>query len=81
MKNGIDVSVYQGDIDWKNVKNSGIEFAIIKAGGSDAGFYTDSKFEQNYRNAKAVGILLRQPERKSLLLKRNRQNPQQKLSH
>lgn len=56
MKNGIDVSVYQGDIDWKNVKNSGIEFAIIKAGGSDSGFYTDSKFEQNYRNAKAVGM-------------------------
>ena len=56
MKNGIDVSVYQGDIDWKNVKNSGIEFAIIKAGGSDSGFYTDSKFEQNYRNAKTVGM-------------------------
>jgi GH25 family lysozyme M1 (1,4-beta-N-acetylmuramidase) len=56
MKNGIDVSVYQGDIDWKNVKNSGIEFAIIKAGGSDSGFYTDSKFEQNYANAKAVGM-------------------------
>ena len=37
MKNGIDVSVHQGDIDWKTVRNSGIEFAIIKAGGSDAG--------------------------------------------
>lgn len=56
MKNGIDVSVYQGDIDWKNVKNSGIEFAIIKAGGSDSGFYTDSTFKQNYANAKAVGM-------------------------
>lgn len=58
MKNGFDVSVYQGDIDWKNVKNSGIEFAIIKAGGSDSGFYKDSKFEQNYANAKAVGMLV-----------------------
>ena len=56
MKNGIDVSVYQGDIDWKNVKNSGIEFAIIKAGGSDSGFYKDSTFEKNYANAKAVGM-------------------------
>lgn len=56
MKNGIDVSRHQGVIDWSAVKNSGIEFAIIKAGGSDAGFYTDSNFEQNYRNAKAVGM-------------------------
>ena len=56
MKNGIDVSVYQGDIDWGSVKNSGIAFAIIKAGGSDSGFYKDSKFEKNYTNAKAVGM-------------------------
>ena len=56
MKKGIDVSVHQGDIDWKTVKNSGITFAIIKAGGSDAGFYKDSKFEKNYTNAKAVGM-------------------------
>ena len=56
MKNGIDVSVYQGNIDWKAVRNSGIEFAIIRAGGSDSGFYKDSKFEQNYANAKSVGM-------------------------
>jgi GH25 family lysozyme M1 (1,4-beta-N-acetylmuramidase) len=56
MKNGIDVSVYQGDIDWKAVKNSGIAFAIIRAGGSDSGFYKDSTFEKNYSNAKAVGM-------------------------
>lgn len=56
MKNGIDVSVHQGDIDWKTVRNSGITFAIIRAGGSDAGFYKDSKFEKNYTNAKAVGM-------------------------
>lgn len=53
---GIDVSHWQGDINWADVKNDGIEFAIIKAGGSDAGFYTDSKFEENYINAKAVGM-------------------------
>lgn len=53
---GIDVSHWQGDIDWQLVKNSGIEFAIIKAGGSDDGFYTDSKFESNYAGAKAVGL-------------------------
>lgn len=53
---GIDVSRYQGTIDWKKVKASDISFAIIKAGGSDDGFYKDSKFEENYKNAKAAGM-------------------------
>lgn len=53
---GIDVSHWQGDIDWEAVKADGIEFAIIKAGGSDDGFYTDSMFEQNYAGAKENGI-------------------------
>ena len=56
MKNGIDVSRWQGDIDWTKVREAGIEFAIIKAGGSDDGFYTDSKFEKNYKGAKEAGI-------------------------
>ena len=34
---GIDVSHWQGNIDWAKVKASGVQFAIIKAGGSDAG--------------------------------------------
>lgn len=53
---GIDVSKWQGTIDWARVKQSGIEFAIIKAGGSDCGVYTDARFEANYAGAKAVGI-------------------------
>ena len=53
---GIDVSHWQGDIDWKAVRTTGIEFAIIKAGGSDNGFYTDSCWEKNYAGAKAVGM-------------------------
>lgn len=53
---GIDVSHWQGAIDWAKVKASGIQFAIIKSGGSDAGFYTDPRWEENYRNAKANGI-------------------------
>lgn len=56
MNKGIDVSHWQGTIDWNKVKKAGIEFAIIKAGGSDAGFYTDSKWEANYKCAKAAGI-------------------------
>ena len=53
---GIDVSAWQGIIDWKSVKNAGIQFAIIKAGGSDDGTYTDSKYERNYEQCKANGI-------------------------
>ena len=53
---GIDVSRWQGAIDWAKVKAVGNQFAIIKAGGSDAGFYTDPRWEENYRKAKANGI-------------------------
>lgn len=57
MVKGIDVSHWQGDINWSKVAKSGlVDFAILKAGGSDDGFYTDSKFEKNYREAKQHGI-------------------------
>ncbi len=56
MKNGIDVSRWQGNINWDLVKNSGMSFAIIKLGGADQGYYVDSCFEQNYAKAKAAGI-------------------------
>lgn len=54
--NGIDVSHHQGIINWQSVAKNGIEFAIIKAGGSDKGFYKDSKFEDNYAGAKKAGL-------------------------
>lgn len=45
-KIGIDVSHWQGHFDFARAKsNEGVEFAILKAGGGDAGFYKDSKFE------------------------------------
>ena len=50
----IDISHWQGAIDFNSVRASGIEGVIIKAGGSDAGFYKDSKFETNYVNAKTL---------------------------
>lgn len=56
MVKGIDVSSWQGNIDWNRVRASGIDFAIIKAGGSDAGFYKDKKFEQNVRGAAEAGV-------------------------
>ena len=53
---GIDVSRWQGDIDWARVANSGITFAMIKCGGGDDGLYEDRKFQQNIQGALANGI-------------------------
>ena len=55
---GVDISHWNGDIDFNKVKAAGIEFVIIKAGGSDRGFYTDSKFRENYEKAKAAGLFV-----------------------
>ena len=51
---GIDVSKWQGDINFTKVKDSGVEFIIIRAGYGDGN--RDVYFEQNYRNAKAAGL-------------------------
>ena len=56
MIKGIDISHWNGSIDFDKVKASGVEFVIIKAGGSDKGFYTDPMFITNY--AKAVAAKL-----------------------
>lgn len=53
---GIDVSRWHGSINFKSVKAAGIDFVIIKAGGSDAGFYEDPMFKSNYTGAKAAGL-------------------------
>ncbi len=54
----IDVSTWQGVIDWKKVKAAGYGHAIIRAGfGRDAS-QVDNKFEHNYKNAKAAGVKL-----------------------
>jgi GH25 family lysozyme M1 (1,4-beta-N-acetylmuramidase) len=56
---GIDVSTWNGDINWKKVKAAGIDYAIIRVGGrytSSGGYFTDSKYEQNLKGAIAAGI-------------------------
>lgn len=54
---GIDVSHWQGDFDFVRAKNKeGVEFAILKAGGGDAGLYKDSKFESNYKKCEEAGL-------------------------
>lgn len=54
---GIDVSTWQGDVDFDAVKKAGCEFVIIRIGYSvDGKIEKDSKFEQNYENARAAGL-------------------------
>ena len=52
---GIDVSYYQGNVDWKAVKSSGHPFAFVRV--SDGTKYPDNKFDQNWKATKAAGVL------------------------
>ena len=56
MKKGIDVSEWQGSIDWKAVKASGVEFAILRAGYGRIASQKDKTFDANYNGYKAAGI-------------------------
>ena len=51
---GIDVSEFQGNIDFKKVKNSGCDFVIVRSGYDE--YYVDPYFEQNVNNAKSNGL-------------------------
>lgn len=50
----IDVSRWQGAIDWRQVAASGVAGAWIKVGGADAGRYKDSRAFENMFNARGV---------------------------
>ena len=53
---GIDVSKWQGTIDWAKVKADGIKFAILRAGYGRLASQKDVKFEEYYKGAKAAGL-------------------------
>lgn len=57
---GVDVSYWQGDVDWAAVKSDGIDFAMLRLGyrgyGQAGAIVLDEKFLQNARNAAAAGI-------------------------
>lgn len=58
-KIGIDVSSWQGDIDFKKIKKAGVEFIIIRVGGTrgtNGKYFLDSKFKNNIKNANKYGI-------------------------
>lgn len=51
---GADISKYNGNVNMKLAKQNGLDFVILKAGSGFSG--EDSKFQQNYNNAKAAGL-------------------------
>ncbi len=59
-KIGIDISRWQGDIDYEAVKNAGVEFVFIKVGGTTGvdsdEYYVDRKFKENIEGFNRVGI-------------------------
>lgn len=59
LRKGIDVSAWQGSINWPQVAADGVEFAIIRAAGRTYGtgaLFKDSYFASNMRGAKAAGL-------------------------
>lgn len=58
---GVDVSEYQGKIDWQEVKAAGIDFALLRLGfrGMTEGLlHVDGTFEQNLQNATDAGLFV-----------------------
>ena len=60
IRKGVDVSKWQGNVDWEKVRADGYEFAFIRLGfrgyAQAGGLDMDSKFYQNINGAKAAGL-------------------------
>ena len=59
-RKGIDVSKYQGEIEWKKVAEAGVEYAFIRVGirgyGAEGNIALDDMFAKNVQGAKQAGI-------------------------
>ncbi len=53
---GIDISTWQKNINWAKVKNSGINFVMIRSSFGGTKGQIDAKFNTHYNNAKDVGL-------------------------
>ncbi len=51
---GVDVSRWQGEIDWPKLRSQGANFAYIKA--TDGGDHVDPMFRTNWKRAKEAGV-------------------------
>ncbi len=58
--NGIDVSKWQGKIDWQKVKSQGIDFAVVRIGfrGENGEIYKDDYADYNIQQANKAGVLV-----------------------
>lgn len=52
---GVDVSHFEGDIDWQKLANAPLRFAYMKA--SEGSSFKDDKFEKNWYNAREAGLI------------------------
>lgn len=57
---GVDLSEYQGEVDFEKVKASGVEFVMLRIGGrfygTEGKLYEDGAFDTYYEQAKAAGL-------------------------
>ncbi|MEE0872288.1 MAG: glycoside hydrolase family 25 protein [Ruminococcus sp.] len=57
---GIDVSSYNGDINWSSVKNSGVDFVMVRLGGrgygEDGTLYQDDRAAEYIKGAQSAGL-------------------------
>ena len=53
---GVDVSTYQGEIDWQVLAGQGVDFAFIKA--TEGSGLQDVRFQENWKNAQAAGVVV-----------------------
>ena len=57
---GIDVSRFQGEVDWKKVADAGYEFTFLRIGfrgyGEEGNLHEDAEFRRNYEEAKKNGL-------------------------
>ena len=56
---GVDVSEYQGEIDWKTLSSQDIDFAFIKA--TEGSSYKDLYFTKNYEQLNKTNLLIFSP--------------------
>lgn len=58
-KIGIDLSSFQGNVDFKKLKNTGVEFVMIRVGGTkgiNTDYFVDTQFKHNIEQANKYGI-------------------------
>lgn len=52
---GVDVSSYQGEVNWSTLTEQGVRFAFCKA--TEGSGHVDPTFQQNWQNAQEAGVL------------------------